>query len=658
MTLQRYFRLWTFVLVVIPSLLIMTVYTCNQIQIAKQQHFDMIYQRVLLQSRLIDYWLSERSADIRKISQLEEFRIEDEQPMLDALERVQEGDTDFDSISYIDKDGLFRMSTLRSGITFPSATGRPYYEAAMQGKEYISDVVIGRNSGAAIVNFSTPVYDYSGEVQGLVLGSVKMSTLERLLQDNGIGRSGEIFLVNRDGVMLTEPPHAHTLLEKGLIEGPIKMKLKISEDAMHNIRLGESGTATWTDYLGNNVMGAYLSVPERGWTVIGKINADEILSPIYQQVFITAGFTLFLILLLLPVAANLSNQIKQPVEWLIRQSKLVAQENYDKVCLDSCTQSKIDELYVLCETFTRMSGKISNTVQQLKENETKLEGKVTEIQDMNAVLEAEIAERQAAEGELRHLNASLEYKVRERTAALTEMNRVLQDKITQHQTVNKELNENRDALVKSEQQLKQYAAELADANEKLLTVNEELQRTSLLDGLTGIANRRYFDISLEREWQNAKRHKTALALLMLDIDYFKAYNDTYGHLIGDDCLKAIGAMLEELPKRAGDVVARYGGEEFAIIVPDANAQGAMLLAKRIQEGVQQLRIEHKGSSISDRVTLSIGIAVVTSELDAAASSIIAMADQALYQAKNQGRNRIAVAGHVETQEGQSADFSI
>lgn len=658
MTLQRYFRLWMFLLVVIPSLLIMTIYTCNQIRIAKQQNFDMIYQRVLLQSRLIDYWLSERSTDIRKLSQLEEFRIEDEPQMVNTLELVQEGDTNFDSLSYIDKDGLFRTSTLQTGITFPSAVGKPYYEAAMQGKEYVSDVVVGRNSGLAIVNFSAPVYNYAGEVQGLILGSVKMSTLERLLQDNGIGQSGELFLVNRDGVMLTEPPHAHTLLEKGLVEGPIKMKLKISEDALHNIRLGESGTATWTDYLGNKVMGAYLGVPERGWTIIGKINAEEILSPIYQQLLLIAGFTLCLILLILPVAARLSNRIKQPIEWLIRQSKLVAQENYDKVYLDTCTQSSIGELYMLCNTFMKMSGKIRNTVAQLKENETILEGKVTEIQDMNAVLEAEISERQAAEEELRHLNASLEYKVRERTAALTEMNRVLQDKITQHQAVNKELNESRDALVKSEQQLKQYAAELADSNEKLVAANEELQRTSFLDGLTGIANRRYFDTSLEREWQNAKRHKTSLALLMLDIDFFKAYNDTYGHLAGDDCLKAIGGMLEQLPKRAGDIVARYGGEEFAFVLPDTDVQGAMLLAGRVQEGIEKLRIEHSGSSISNRVTLSIGVAVVTPEPEAAASSIITMADQALYQAKNQGRNRIFAAGDIETQTERLADFSI
>jgi len=611
MTLHRHFRLWTFLLIVIPSLLIMTIYTLGHISVAKQQNLDMLQQRVLLQDRLIDYWVTERAADVRKLSQIEAFQTLNDQQMKHTLDFAQQGDSNFDSLSYINKDGIFIMSTLRTGIKYPSAIGKPYYESALAGKEYISDIVVGRNSGLPIVNFSSPIYDYLGNFQGLILGSVRMSTLENLLQDNWIGQTGEVFLVNREGIMLTEPRHIHTLVDKRIIKGPIKMNYKITDDAFRNIRLGESGTATWIDYQGNKVMGAYLDVPNRGWTLIGKINEKEVLVPIYNQLAMMAGGTICVLLLILPLVTWLTNRIKQPIDWLIRQSKLVAAEEYQMVGQEKLSRNLLHELLTLCDTFINMSRKIENTVSQLKEKDSKLESKIIEIQDINAMLEEEIAERQTAEEALRQLNDELEQKVQERTIAISH-----------------------------------YSNELAATNTKLLTLNEELRQTSLADGLTHIANRRYFDEILELEWQRARREKKTLALLMIDIDFFKAYNDTYGHLTGDDCLKLIAMLLDTIPKRSVDIAARYGGEEFAIVLPDTDEQGATRVGEKVRGGVENLGIEHTGSSISRHVTVSIGIAVMVPDSDTTPSTIIAAADRALYQAKRGGRNRIKVAEKI------------
>lgn len=172
--------------------------------------------------------------------------------------------------------------------------------------------------------------------------------------------------------------------------------------------------------------------------------------------------------------------------------------------------------------------------------------------------------------------------------------------------------------------------------------NETLQRLSFLDGLTGIANRRKFDSALESDWNLALRHHRPLALIMLDIDFFKNYNDTYGHLAGDDCLRSIGNLLTKKVQRLSDLVARYGGEEFVIIVQETELAKVVDFANEIRNSVQELEIEHTTSPFK-KVTLSIGVANMIPTKDTSPTKLIEMADQALYEAKNTGRNRVALS---------------
>jgi len=374
--LQRQFRLWTVLLVIVPSLLIMGIYTVSQISVAKQQKLELIGQRVHSQERLIGYWMMERAQNIREISQSEVFRTLDEQRMKRALYVKQQADSNFDSLSYINKDGFLKITTLGVGIQYPSAVDKPYFEAALAGKEYISDVVIGRNSGLAIINFSCPIYDYAGNFQGAILGSISTATLEILLRESWIGQTGEVFLVNREGTMLTEPRHVNILIDKGLVKDTAKMKFKITKNAFRNIQLGQSGTAEWIDYRGNKVLGAYLDMPEHSWTFIGKIDEMEVLSPIYQQLSMMAVGTFILVLLILPLATQITNKIKQPIDWLIGQSNLIAAEEYQMVGRDNSLEKMPHELRDLCKIFVQMSGKIGDTVSLLKENEAKLENEV------------------------------------------------------------------------------------------------------------------------------------------------------------------------------------------------------------------------------------------------------------------------------------------
>ncbi len=167
-----------------------------------------------------------------------------------------------------------------------------------------------------------------------------------------------------------------------------------------------------------------------------------------------------------------------------------------------------------------------------------------------------------------------------------------------------------------------------------------LEEQSLLDGLTGIANRRHFDQVFDKEWRRALRRGEELAVIFLDIDYFKNYNDYYGHLTGDDCLRQVGSVLKEFIKRGGELVARYGGEEFIIILSSTMLPEAIRVGEIVRKKIESLQIAHPMSEVSAYVTVSVGVATVIPQKDMMPSSLLKKADHALYQAKKNGRNRV------------------
>ncbi len=173
---------------------------------------------------------------------------------------------------------------------------------------------------------------------------------------------------------------------------------------------------------------------------------------------------------------------------------------------------------------------------------------------------------------------------------------------------------------------------------QLALVNQELEQLATQDGLTQIANRRTFNRVLFQEWERLRREKQPLSLLLIDVDYFKRYNDHYGHQAGDDCLRQVAQMLQQAAQRSADLVARYGGEEFAVLLPQTNIQGAIEVAQNIQNLLHSLGIEHRYSPISPQVTVSIGLGTVVPRPTISTKQWVYQIDQALYAAKAQGRN--------------------
>ncbi len=181
---------------------------------------------------------------------------------------------------------------------------------------------------------------------------------------------------------------------------------------------------------------------------------------------------------------------------------------------------------------------------------------------------------------------------------------------------------------------------LNELNTDLQEHKEILSRMSYVDGLTTIANRRRFDESIATEWKRDKRENRPLALLLLDLDFFKQYNDHYGHSAGDECLIKVAQALDKAVKRPGDLVARYGGEEFAILLPETELSGAMQVATKVQSNIRNLAIGHEYSAIASVVTVSIGVAVMVPKANCGFQELIEAADRQLYAAKDSGRNQI------------------
>lgn len=197
----------------------------------------------------------------------------------------------------------------------------------------------------------------------------------------------------------------------------------------------------------------------------------------------------------------------------------------------------------------------------------------------------------------------------------------------------------------TEQQLAALNRQLEQQKRQLESANQALQHRASFDSLTEVANRHYFSEYLNAEWRRLAREHKPLSLIMCDIDYFKLFNDSYGHQAGDECLRKVAAALRQAAKRSADLVARYGGEEFAVILPNTDAEGATFVAQTIRNQVVKLKIEHENSPVNQYVTVSLGVACWVPAPQASSSMMIAAADEALYAAKAQGRNRVAIASY-------------
>lgn len=419
---------------------------------------------------------------------------------------------------------------------------------------------------------------------------VNVSDFKKNILSITLGKTGYESVINSQGVLVIHPK----------MEG---VNIYNSKDAFGNYFIREiirnkNGQITYKwknpdEASPRDKIVIYKYYAPMDWYLCSGVYIDELYAPIIVLRNTLLFSFAFILLLSIIISSIYGRIIINPILTLTKATSKIMDGNFDV----KINNTRNDEIGKLTDIFNNMVIKLKGSMENLKITNHKLE----------------------------EMNINLENKVSERTLELNKNNEILEKEILERK--------------KTEQLLEYKYNELEETKEKLEEVNKKLEKLSYLDSLTGIPNRRSLDEFLKHEWSRAIREKMPLSIIMIDIDFFKNFNDTYGHQGGDQCLKKIASELSVSINRATDFSARYGGEEFLVILPNTDEESANYVAERIRKNIETLDIPHVSSSISSHVTVSLGISTIINCAGDLLEEFIKCADDALYKSKQTGRNR-------------------
>ncbi len=485
---------------------------------------------------------------------------------------------------YAISDQGLRTTLLKVERPIFDARTRPWYKEAIAARKAIwTKIYAGFSPGTVFIAASQPLYDRNGKLVGVSGSDISLIGIQVFLSKNPVSSTGKTFLIERSGMLVAsssqEPPFRK-------VEGKPPERVNVMESQIPLIRATAQSL--------RQKFGGFATIKQQvkfHYWVDGQLQFVQIV-PFSKE---------------------------QGLDWLIA---IVVPESDVMAKIHAGTQTTI----LLCLAalisvivlniaisywLIKPIKSLSQASQKIARGDYSSELKVSRIRELHTltVLFNQMSQEiQQSRQQLEEYSYSLEQKVSDRTQSLQ---------------------------AEVEQRTK---AELA-----LQSANQELQRMAYLDGLTQIANRRYFDERLVQEWGRMRRDRLPLSLILFDVDYFKKYNDTYGHQAGDDCLRHLGKAITESVRRPFDLAARYGGEEFAVILPNTDLDGATEVARAIQAQVKELQMSHRSSEVSAYVTVSLGVVSLLSDKEETPEQLLMAADRLLYQAKTEGRDRIASA---------------
>jgi len=510
---------------------------------------------------------------------------------------------------------------------------------------------------------ASPIPDDSGDVIAvLTIRLDPVSDFTRITQLGRIGDSGETYAFDHEGRLITESRFDNQLRRIGLINhgGKGMLSIRIADPGGNMLegfiptipveerpltvmaRSAISGKPGhnidgYRDYRGVPVFGIWIWDEAMGFGLTTEIDTEEAMRPFYKTritiilvlvttIILSLGF-LFLLLRLERASREKLKKAYTQLEEKVEERTREFKESEEK--FRTIFESSADAMMLLDETGFIDCNEATLHIFRCKHKEeflgkqpikwsasTQLDGSECSSEQINGKIAVAFRKGQHA-FEWNHIRADGEVFPAEVLLTPLWMNgkKIIQGTV-------------RDI------------SERKQAEEELASLHKELEQLSFLDGLTGIANRRMFDHTLDREWGRAQRNRQPLSLMLFDIDYFKQYNDHYGHQQGDNCLKEVANALTSVLKRAVDLVARYGGEEFVVLLPETDAKQAIRLAEKCRVKIIELQIPHESSKVSDVVTTSVGVSAIIPSAGTQPSSLIDASDKLLYKAKNNGRNRV------------------
>ncbi len=413
-----------------------------------------------------------------------------------------------------------------------------------------------------------------------------LESIEEKILSVKIGENGYLFVIDSRGDTIIHPKAADGRFEN--------LSNYIGESALEKVTQKKDGSLTYvlTDIETGektNKMMVYKYFKEFDWYVCSSADLDELYASA-KDTSLLVGFSMLMILLIFSwIGVKISGRLVNPIIQLRNASREISYGNYDLVTKNK----RKDEIGELTQSFNTMVVKTTNYISELKEVNT----------------------------EYNDANINLEKTIHKRTEELADKNKRLEEEVVMRQ--------------KTENLL-------VEQNKELEKVQVSLEKLSQTDSLTGLYNRHYLNSYLENVWKNELKEGMSLSIIMMDIDYFKGFNDTYGHVLGDYCLKKIATSLIEQFNKEGYIISRFGGEEFCGVVLNENIDTIVAFTKEVLSSIPKLKIPHSNSSVNDFVTLSIGVAHFDNQELMSIRKAIEIADLALYTAKDDGRNQMKV----------------
>jgi diguanylate cyclase (GGDEF)-like protein len=460
---------------------------------------------------------------------------------------------------------------------------RPWYQEAIAARKPVwNKIYAGFTPGTVFIAASQPLYDPQGKLVGVSGTDISLLNIQKFLVDNPISPSGQVFVIERSGLLVASSSQ----------EAPFQLKAGHPAQRVHVLASNTPIIRSTATFLQQQIQDLSSLKQSK------KFRLQQEQQSHFVQVipFQMKGGLNWLIVMVVP-ESDVMGQIQTGTRTTIL------------ICLVAVLSVILLNAWISRRLVRSIQG-LRDASQQITQGNLSQQVNNSKVQEF-AILARSFnqmsQELELSRQQLENYSRSLEQKVNERTQEL-------QTEIQQRR--------------------------MAEA--ALQAANRELEMLVYLDGLTQIANRRRFDEWLKREWAVSKREQVPLSLIICDVDYFKQYNDTYGHQLGDDCLCFIASAVAQAVRRPADLAARYGGEEFVVLLQNTSTEGAIEVAKAIQMNVQQLRIPHARSQVNKFVTLSFGITSCIPREEMRSEDFIENADRALYQAKQAGRNRFMV----------------
>lgn len=657
---------------VIPLLLTTAITGYNGEKALIELVIDHNWNAALHTAEDIDRMFGEKIRILRMAAATSEIKSMISEKQLPLLKSIEGQDADILIVTTADADGnLIARSDAQPIERWINYSNNSYFQNAKQaGKTTISDVILSKTTGYPSIVIAQPIQDEQQKIVGILSITVELRTVMEHINRTKIGQTGYIYLVNQDGHILVHPD----------------WKLVASQDDVSQwapVEAVMEQKTGWTEYEVNRQkkLATYSYIHTTGWGLVVEQPLNEALE--YVNHVKRTGIVMSMLAAL--VASLLSIIIAGMMTKRITNIAAITDHLATGNMNASLKVTSNDEIGQLALAFNKMVVQLKASRTELRDSEEKYRSlvensnvgvyrktgndnsfieyanpalaKMFGFPSVEELLQASAIQFSDQESfKLLIEEIDQQGAVKEREIRLKKKDGT---SVWCSVTSIKHFDEKRqvfliDSVVKditerkiAEEALRQVHADLEikvnERTQELRVLNEKLYRLSLEDGLTGIANRRCFDEFLQREWQRARREQLPLALIMLDVDLFKHYNDTYGHVSGDECLKRVAGVIKEVAKRATDLAARYGGEEFAIVLPNTDQANAVKLGNEILVGVRELGIRNATAVSSQIVTISLGIAVIIPSDITTPESLIIAADQALYQAKNAGRNQLQVA---------------